>query len=109
MPVYKSIAPNIRESHTAERLQVLLKNSGEDVSNMRPEVYFEIQIEQLLGEETVPLGQPYFDNTPLILDPSQDQELANAIELIQLKIGLARHAQLHAPPPEPEPDPLVQG
>lgn len=84
----------------------MLLEANENVVVMKPEVYFQVQIETSDGQ---PLGQPYLDSKSLTLDPSTDPELAEAIELIQLKIGLARHKQLHAPPPQPEPDPLVEG
>lgn len=106
MPIYREITLGIREKHTAYRLQVEL-SSDEDVSKMRPIVFFTVQVEATDGTA---LSEPV-DQTinPLILDPSQDQELANAIKLIQLKIGRARHAQLHAPPApvDEEPSPFV--
>ncbi len=106
MPVYKEIATGIREKHTAERLQVMLLLANENVAEMKPEVYFQVQIETT---EEQPLGQPYLDSSPLILNPAEDEELREAIELIQLKIGLARHAQLHAPPEESPFQSPVQG
>lgn len=109
MPVYKWLTSDIREVHTAERLQLFFKESGEDVSKMKPEVIFEKQIQKISGDSTINLGDATTDGTRLTLDPSTDEDLRLAFEIIQLKIGELRHAQLHAPPPEPEPDPLVEG
>lgn len=117
MPIYKELTSNLRIKHTAERLQILFKrNDGitETVAEMQPQIFFECQVERVIsgtGEtaEVEAVGEPYLDKDTIYLDPANDVELAEAFSVIQQKIGLLRYQQLHAPHPEPEPDPLVQG
>lgn len=113
MPIYREIAPGIREVHTAERLQVSFVASGEDVDKMQFQVFFTVQIQKVVSgsgdtAETIDLGPPYIDlANPLFLSPASNHDVRFAAQIFQQEIGTARHAQLHTPLPEPEPDPLV--
>ena len=85
--------------HTAERLEIDLIIAAEVVEKMKLKIYFNIETQLPSGRL---VGQPYFDrNNPLILDCENDLELAEAMRVIQRKIGQARYAQMTAPVPAP--------
>ena len=99
MPMTTKDSDNISTIHRAVRLQSELGESGEDVKLMLLQIFFEIE-NQLPSGKTI--GQPYWDlQNPLLLTCKDDPELAEAMKVIQRKIGEGRYAQMTAPVPAP--------
>ena len=84
--------------HTAERLEINLKGTNEVVQSMEITAYFDVKTELPSGEE---VGREYWDSVPLKLTCENDPELAEAMQVIQRKIGQGRYAQMTAPVPAP--------
>ena len=84
--------------HDAERLEIDLKSAKEVVEDMVVKVYFDVTTELPNGKE---VGQLYWDSVPLKLTCENDPELAEAMRVIQQKIGQGRYQQMTAPVPAP--------
>ena len=84
--------------HTAERLEINLKGTNEVVQLMEIKAYFDVKTELPSGEE---VGREYWDSVPLKLTCENDPELAEAMRVIQRKIGQGRYQQMTTPVPEP--------
>ena len=84
--------------HTAERLEINLKGTNEIVQLMEIKAYFDVKTELPNGEE---VGREYWDSVPLKLTCENDPELAEAMRVIQQKIGQGRYQQMTAPVPAP--------
>ena len=84
--------------HTAERLEINLKGTNEIVQLMEIKAYFDVKTELPSGEE---VGREYWDSTPLKFTCENDPELAEAMQVIQQKIGQKRYQQMTAPVPAP--------
>ena len=98
MPIKITDSDGISTIHTAERLEINLKGANEVVQLMEIKAYFDVKTELPSGEE---VGREYWDSVPLKLTCENDPELAEAMQVIQQKIGQARYAQMTAPVPEP--------
>ena len=98
MPVIVTDLDGISSIHTAERLEINLKGANEVVQLMEIKAYFDVKTELPSGEE---VGREYWDSVPLKFTCENDPELAEAMRVIQQKIGAARYAQMTAPVPEP--------
>ena len=98
MPVIITDSNNISTIHTAERLEINLKDTNEVVQSMEIKAYFDVKTELPSGEE---VGREYWDSVPLKLTCENDPELAEAMQVIQQKIGQNRYQQMTAPVPEP--------
>ena len=93
--------PNgISTIHTAERLEINLKGTNEVVQLMEIKAYFDVRTELPSGEE---VGREYWDSVPLKFTCENDPELAEAMRVIQRKIGQERYAQMTAPAPTVNP------
>lgn len=106
MPIILTDSDNISTIHTAERLQINLIPAKENVEEMYLEVFFIIET-QLSSGKTV--GFPYWDNKPLIINCKGNEELTQAMEVIQNAIGVNRYLELTTPKPiieSIEPPPL---
>ena len=84
--------------HTAERLEINLKGANEVVQLMEIKAYFDVKTELPSGEE---VGREYWDSVPLKLTCENDPELAEAMRVIQQKIGQGRYQQMTASTPHP--------
>ena len=98
MPVIITDSNNISTIHTAERLEINLKGANEVVQLMEIKAYFDVKTELPSGEE---VGREYWDSVPLKLTCENDPELAEAMRVIQQKIGQKRYQQMTAPVPAP--------
>ena len=86
---------NISTFHRAVRLESELGESKENVELMTLRIIFEIENQLPSGKE---IGQSYWDlENPLLLTCKDDPELAEAMQVIQRKIGAGRYAQITAP------------
>jgi hypothetical protein len=94
MPIIIKDSDNISTTHTAERLQINLLTAKEDVEEMYIEVFFIIET-QLPNGKTI--GFPYWDSKPLILNCKGNEELTQAMTIIQNNIGLSRYLELTTP------------
>ena len=88
----------ISSIHTAERLEINLKDTNEIVQLMEIKAYFDVKTELPNGEE---VGREYWDSVPLKFTCENDPELAEAMRVIQQKIGQKRYQQMTAPVPAP--------
>jgi hypothetical protein len=96
MPVSVVNLDGITEIHTSERLEINLLSAKEIVENMRMRIWFNVET-RLPNGKTV--GQPYWDSQRILeLSCEHDPELANAMRVIQQKIGEARYKQITTPP-----------
>lgn len=84
--------------HTAERLEINLKGTDGVVQLMEIKAYFDVKTELPSGEE---VGREYWDSVPLKFTCENDPELAEAMRVIQQKIGQKRYQQMTAPVPAP--------
>ena len=98
MPIKITDSNGISTIHTAERLEINLKGTNEIVQLMEIKAYFDVKTELPSGEE---VGREYWDSVPLKLTCENDPELAEAMQVIQQKIGQNRYQQMTAPVPEP--------
>ena len=98
MPVKITNSDGISSIHTAERLEINLKSANEIVQLMEIKAYFDVKTELPSGEE---VGREYWDSVPLKLTCENDPELAEAMRVIQRKIGQERYQQMTAPVPAP--------
>ena len=98
MAVKVTDSNGISTIHTAERLEINLKGTNEIVQLMEIKAYFDVKTELPSGEE---VGREYWDSVPLKFTCENDPELAEAMQVIQQKIGAARYAQMTALVPEP--------
>ena len=98
MPVKITNSNGITTIHTAERLEINLKGANEVVQLMEIKAYFDVKTELPSGEE---VGREYWDSVPLKLTCENDPELAEAMRVIQQKIGQKRYQQMTAPVPAP--------
>lgn len=94
MPIIITDSDSISTIHTAERLQINLLSAKENVEEMFIEVFFIVET-QLANGKTI--GFPYWDNKPLILNCKNDEELTQAMLVIQNKIGVSRYLELTTP------------
>lgn len=100
--------PNgLDEVHISERLESLLLPAEEVVERMKLQIWFNVETRLPTTGEVV--GKPYWDSKALELDCKNDSELAEAMRVIQRKIGEARYKQITAPPAisEPVEDPRI--
>jgi hypothetical protein len=105
MPIITQDLNNISTIHTAERLQINLLTAKENVEEMYIEVFFIIETQLPNGKV---IGFPHRDNKPLILNCKNDEELTQAMLVIQNRIGVNRYLQLTTPKEEVEPlEPLI--
>lgn len=96
MPIDIKKNNNVIYRHVAERFQINnLLSANEEVGKMRMEAYFVTSI--YLGDEKL---AETWDAQPLIFDCVDDPELEAAMQVIQLRIGQKRYAQLTTPTPE---------
>lgn len=95
MPIIITDPDNISTIHTAERLQINLLPAKENVEEMYIEIFFIIET-QLPNGKTI--GVPYWDNKPLIINCKGNEELTNAMTVIQNAIGINRYIELTTPP-----------
>jgi hypothetical protein len=101
MPVTVKDSDSISTIHRAVRLQSELSEAGENVESMTLQIFFEIENQLPSGKI---IGQPYWDlGNPLLLICKDDPELAEAMQIIQRKIGEGRYKQITASPEIPEP------
>ena len=98
MPVKITNSDGISTIHTAERLEINLKGVNEVVQLMEITAYFDVKTELPSGEE---VGREYWDSVPLKFTCKNDPELAEAMQVIQRKIGQERYQQMTAPVPSP--------
>lgn len=101
MPIILTDSDNVSTIHTAERLQINLLPAKENVEEMYIEVFFiiETQLAPKVGETNgKTIGFPYWDNKPLIINCKGNEELTNAMTVIQNAIGINRYIQLTTPP-----------
>ena len=98
MPVKITNSDGISTIHTAERLEINLKGVNEVVQLMEITAYFDVKTELPSGEE---VGREYWDSVPLKFTCKNDPELAEAMQVIQRKIGQGRYQQMTAPVPAP--------
>ena len=98
MSVRVTNSDGISSIHTAERLEINLKGTNEIVQLMEIKAYFDVKTELPSGEE---VGREYWDSVPLKFTCENDPELAEAMRVIQQKIGQRRYQQMTAPVPEP--------
>ena len=98
MPVTTTDSNGISTIHTAERLEINLKGANEVVQLMEIKAYFDVKTELPNGKE---VGREYWDSVPLKLTCENDPELAEAMRVIQQKIGQGRYQQMTAPVPAP--------
>ena len=98
MSVIITDSDGISSIHTAERLEINLKGTNEVVQLMEIKAYFDVKTELPSGEE---VGREYWDSVPLKLTCENDPELAEAMRVIQQKIGQGRYQQITAPVPAP--------
>lgn len=96
MPITIKDSDNISTIHIAERLQINLLTAKENVEEMDIEVFFTIET-QLPNGKTI--GFPYWDSKPLIINCKGNEELTNAMTVIQNAIGLNRYKELTTPKP----------
>ena len=100
MSIKVTDSDGISTIHTPERLQINLLTIGgvaePTVTQMVIEVHFNVKTELLSGKE---VGQEYWDSVPLKLTCENDPELAEAMQVIQRKIGQERYQQMTAPIP----------
>ena len=94
MPVKITNLDGISSIHTAERLEINLKGANEVVQLMEIKAYFDVKTELPSGEE---VGREYWDSVPLKLTCENDPELAEAMRVIQQKIGQGRYQQMTTP------------
>lgn len=97
MPITIIDSDNVSTIHTAERLQINLLTAKENVEEMYIEVFFIIET-QLANGKTI--GFPHWDSKPLILNCKEDEELTQAMLVIQNRIGVHRYLELTTPTPE---------
>lgn len=107
MPIIITDSDNVSTIHTAERLQINLLPAKENVEEMYIEVFFIIET-QLSNEKNI--GFPHWDNKPLIINCRGDEELTQAMLVIQNRIGLHRYIELTTPNTieEPSEPPISQ-
>ena len=98
MSVKITNSDGISSIHTAERLEINLKGTNEIVQLMEITAYFDVKTELPSGEE---VGREYWDSVPLKFTCENDPELAEAMRVIQRKIGQERYQQMTTPVPEP--------
>ena len=98
MPVKIIDSDGISSVHTAERLEINLAIAAEIVENMTLKVYFDVETQLTSGKS---VGRSYWDAVPLELNCKNDPELAEAMRVIQQKIGQGRYQQITAPVPTP--------
>ena len=98
MPVIITDSNNISTIHTAERVEINLKGANEVVQLMEIKAFFDVKTELPSGEE---VGREYWDSVPLKLTCENDPEFAEAMRVIQRKIGQRRYQQMTAPVPAP--------
>ena len=98
MPVRITNSDGISSIHTAERIEINLKGTNEVVQLMEIKAYFDVKTELPSGEE---VGREYWDSIPLKFTCENDPELAEAMQVIQQKIGQKRYQQMTAPVPAP--------
>lgn len=92
MPIKITDSDKISSVHRAVRLQSELGEAGEDVASMVLQIFFEIENQLSSGKI---IGQPYWDlANPLLLTCKDDPELAEAMQVIQQKIGEGRYKQI---------------
>ena len=96
MPVIITDSDGISSIHTAERLEINLKGTNEIVQLMEIKAYFDVKTELPSGKE---VGQEYWDSVPLKFTCENDPELAEAMQVIQRKIGQERYQQMTTPIP----------
>jgi len=84
--------------HSAERLEINLAIVAETVKDMTLKIYFNVETQLASGKS---IGQLYWDAVPLELNCKNDSELAEAMRVIQWKIGQGRYQQMTTPVPEP--------
>ena len=94
MPIKFTDSDGISSVHTAERLEINLKDTNEIVQLMEIKAYFNVKTQLPSGEE---VGREYWDNVPLKLTCENNPQLAEAMRVIQQAIGQARYAQITAP------------
>ena len=94
MPITIKESDNISTIYTTERLQINLLTTKEDVEEMNIEVFFIIET-QLANKKTI--GFPYWNSKPLIINCKGNEELTNAMTVIQNTIGVNRYIQLATP------------
>ena len=94
MSVKITDSDGISTIHTAERLEINLKDTNEVVQSMEIKAYFDVKTELPSGEE---VGREYWDSVPLKFTCENDPELAEAMRVIQRKIGQRRYQQMTAP------------
>ena len=95
MPVVFEKSNNISEVHISERLEINLLSAGENVKKMKMRIWFNVENRLSSGEL---IGQFYWDDQRILeLSCEDDLELANAMQVIQQKIGEARYKQIIAP------------
>ncbi len=99
MPIITTDSDNILTVHTAERLQINLLAAKENVEEMYIEVFFIVETRLPNGKN---VGFPYWDSKPLILNCKGNEELTNAMTVIQNAIGYYRYSQLTTPKEEIE-------
>lgn len=90
MPVNITKPNGITESHTAERLEIILSLANEDVTKMKIRVFFNIDT-FLNGEK---ISKTSWDNEPLEFDCTDDPALESAMLIIQERIGQRRYENL---------------
>lgn len=98
MPIKITDTDGISTIHSAERLEINLAIAAEAVEDMTLKVYFNVQTQLASGKS---IGQPYWDAIPLELNCKNDPELADAMLIIQRKIGQGRYQQMTAPVSKP--------
>ena len=98
MPVIVTDSDGISSIHTAERLEINLKGTDEVVELMEIKAYFDVKTELPNGEE---VGREYWDSVPLKLTCENDPEFAEAMRVIQQKVGQGRYQQMTASTPHP--------
>ena len=98
MPVIVTNSDGISSIHTAERLEINLKDTNEVVELMEIKAYFDVRTELPSSEE---IGREYWDSVPLKLTCENDPELTEAMRVIQRKIGQRRYQQMTIPVPAP--------
>lgn len=106
MPIILTDLDKISTVHTAERLQINLLTANENVEEMFIEVFFVIETKLPNGKA---IGFPHWDtDQPLIINCKGNEELTQAMTVIQNAIGLNRYLQLTTPKTIDEPkDPII--
>lgn len=94
MPIIITDSDNISTVHTAERLQINLAPANENVEEMTIEVFFNIETKLASGKI---IGVPYWDSEHLLISCKGNEQLTEAMKIIQGAIGYYRYQQLVTP------------